>query len=132
MITGPACDRLHCNRPGDITHLRNRALIAPGNAMRTLLTKLLITIALTLSGQAFTMQLEAGVAHDSWTPALVAMQGNGLTLSQAVERVRRKYPGGQIVDAKTEVSGGRETHVIRVLTKDGKVKQERVPGKRGR
>ena len=58
------------------------------------------------------------------------MQSNGVTLSQAVEQVRRKYKGGQIVSADTKVSGGRETHVIRVLTADGKVKTERVPGKR--
>ena len=98
--------------------------------MRTLLTTLLISIVLTLSGQGFAAQLAAGVAQDSNAPALSTMQGNGVSLSQAVEQVRRKYEGGQIVDAKTQVSGGREMHVIKVLTENGTVKTERVPGKR--
>lgn len=98
--------------------------------MRMLLTTLLITIALTLSGQGFAMQREAANEQVSRVPALATMQSNGVTLSQAVEKVRRKYPGGQIVSAETRVNGGRETHEIRVLTADGKVKTERVPGKR--
>ena len=98
--------------------------------MRTLLTTLLISIALTLSGQGFAMQVGTGTAQQATPPALTVMQSNGVTLSQAVEQVRRKYKGGQIVNAETQVSGGRETHVIRVLTQDGKVKTERVPGKR--
>ena len=96
--------------------------------MRTLLTTLLISIVLTFSGQGFAVQLEAGVAQDSVAPALSAMQGNGVTLSQAVEQVRRQY-NGRIVSAETQVSGNRETHVIKVLTEDGKVKTVRVPGK---
>jgi hypothetical protein len=58
------------------------------------------------------------------------MQSNGMSLSQAVERVRRKYPGGRIIDAKTSRSGNREVHVIKVLTADNKVKTERVNGRR--
>ena len=99
--------------------------------MRTLLKTLLISIVLTLSGQGFAAQLQVGGAEQPGpAAALVAMQSNGLTLAQAVEQVRRKYPGGQIVRAQTRVNGGRETHEIRVLTADGKVKTERVPGKR--
>ena len=60
---------------------------------------------------------------------LEAFQGGGMTLSQAVEQVRRQY-GGQIVSAETRVSGNRETHIIKVLTQDGKVKTVRVPGRR--
>ena len=56
-------------------------------------------------------------------------QGNGMTLSQAVEQVRREY-NGRIVSAETVVNGGRETHVIKVLTSDGKVKTVRIPGRR--
>ena len=59
-----------------------------------------------------------------------AFQRGGMTLSQAVEQVRRQY-GGRIVSAETRVSGGRETHVIKVLTDDGKVKTVRIPGKSG-
>ena len=97
--------------------------------MRTLLTTLLISIVLTLSGQSFAAQYEAGVTQDYRAPALSAMQSNGVTLSQAVEQVRREY-NGRIVSAETQVSGNRETHVIKVLTSDGKVKTVRVPGKK--
>jgi hypothetical protein len=56
----------------------------------------------------------------------VAQQGC-LSLSEAVERVRRKY-NGRIVSAETIMRGNREIHVIKVLTGDGKVKTEQIPG----
>ena len=58
------------------------------------------------------------------------MQSNGMSLSQAVARVQRKYPGGRIIDAKTSRSGNREVHIVKVLTADNKVKTERVNGRR--
>ncbi len=97
--------------------------------MRTLPTILLISIALTASGQGVAVQVEAGIAQELVPPALSVMQSNGVTLSQAVEQVRHQY-NGRIVSAETEVNGNRETHVIKVLTQDGKVKTVRVPGKR--
>jgi uncharacterized membrane protein YkoI len=59
----------------------------------------------------------------------VAQNGNGMSLSQAIESVRRQT-GGQIVSATTKVSNGQETHHIKVLTKDGKVKTVKVPGRK--
>ena len=58
----------------------------------------------------------------------VAQQG-GMTLSQAIESVRRRT-NGRVVSAETRVQGGREVHYIKVLTKDGKVKTHKVNGKR--
>lgn len=55
-------------------------------------------------------------------------QSGGLSLGEAVEQVRRQY-NGRIVSAETRVSGNRETHVIKVLTDDGKVKTVRIPGR---
>ena len=98
--------------------------------MRTLLTTLLISIALTASGQGIAAQRAANIADQSPSPALSAMQSNGVTLSQAVEQVRRQY-NGRILSAETQVSDDRETHVIKVLTEDGTVKTVRVAGKRG-
>lgn len=54
---------------------------------------------------------------------------NGMSLSEAIESVRRKTDG-RIVSAETKVSNGRETHHIKVLTKDGKVKTYKVQGRR--
>jgi hypothetical protein len=97
--------------------------------MRTLSTVLLITIALTASAQGLAVQKKAGGTRESTPPALSVMQCNGVTLSQAVEQVRRQY-NGRIVSAETQRNGDCETHVIKVLTEDGKVKTVRVPGKR--
>ena len=58
----------------------------------------------------------------------VAQQG-GMTLSQAIESVRRRT-GGRVVNAETRIQGGREVHYIKVLTKDGKVKTHTVNGRR--
>ena len=55
-------------------------------------------------------------------------QKGGMSLSEATAKVRRDT-GGKIVSAQTKVSNGRETHHIKVLTKDGKVKTVKVPGR---
>ena len=69
-----------------------------------------------------------GVVSPDVLPAQV-FQGNGMTLEQAVAKVRRQY-NGQIVSAETRVRGGQEIHVIRVLTSDGTVKTVEIPGRR--
>ncbi len=105
--------------------------------MRNMLKTLLITSVLTLTGPVFALQLSAGETSDYGAAAKVdtvdsaTMQGGGVSLSQAVEQVRRQYKG-RIVSAVTEVNGNREVHVIKVLLDDGKVKTVRVQGqKRG-
>lgn len=60
-------------------------------------------------------------------PAQVA-QGNCTSLSEAVERVRRRSDVERVISAETRVSQGREVHYIRVMTRDGKVRTERVSG----
>ena len=61
------------------------------------------------------------------TPEVRTLQSGCTSLSQAVQQVRRQY-NGQIVSAETQVRGNRETHIIKVLTPDGKVKTVRVAG----
>lgn len=76
-----------------------------------------------------------GVAGDSRTgdteyvnePELRVAQGNCMSLSDAIELVRRRT-GGKVISAETKVQGGREVHHVKVLTKDGKVRTERVNG----
>ena len=100
-----------------------------------LILSLLLCIVFCTANAALALQVDqgtgpmTGVEPATTTPELEAFQGGGMTLSQAVEQVRRQY-GGQIVSAETRVSGGRETHIIKVLTQDGKVKTVRVPGRR--
>ncbi len=68
-------------------------------------------------------------ADDHEARPIVVAQNNGKTLSEAVEQVRRQT-GGRILSAETKVSGGREVHHIKVLTKDGKVKTHKVQGRK--
>ena len=70
------------------------------------------------------------MAQDSGSerPFQVA-QGNGKSLSEAVEQVRRQT-NGRIVSAQTKVKNGREVHHIKVLTEDGKVKTHKVQGRK--
>jgi len=56
------------------------------------------------------------------------VQSGGMSLSQAIESVRKRT-GGKVVSAETRVQGGREVHHIKVLTKDGKVKTYKVNGR---
>jgi len=71
-----------------------------------------------------------GVEFDGRTDTglRVAQKGGGKTLSEAVEQVRRQT-NGRILSAQTKVSGNREVHHIKVLTKDGKVRTVKVPGR---
>ena len=96
----------------------------------------LAAVAVLASGQAQAVSLPqdtgfgdvAGIGADSADATV--RQSNGPSLSDAIERVRRKYPGGRIIDANTRRSGNREVHVIKVLTRDNKVRTERINGRR--
>ena len=103
--------------------------------MRILLTLLLViaAAALPLRAEAFDLEeiLKAQhVQYESKPPMLIA-QKDGMSLSQATASVRRRLKDGdRIVEAKTRVQGGREVHLIKVLTKDGKVMTHKVNGRR--
>ena len=70
-------------------------------------------------------------ADEHVAPLIVIAQADCKSLSEAVEQVRRQTDG-RILSAETKVKGNREVHHIKVLTKDGKVKTQKVQGcKRG-
>jgi uncharacterized membrane protein YkoI len=77
-----------------------------------------------VTAQAFDLEFKAGNQSD-----YRVTQSGGKTLSEAIEQVRRQT-NGQILSAQTKVSGNREVHHIKVLTKDGKVKTVKVQGRR--
>lgn len=104
--------------------------------MRLINHLLLCCTLLGFAGTAAALQVEQeGPATEvlggyaETTPGHEPYQSGGVTLSQAVQQVRRQY-NGQIVSAETQVNGNRETHIIKVLTPDGKVKTVRVAGRR--
>ncbi len=53
------------------------------------------------------------------------------SLDQAVEEARDRYPG-RVLSAETKNRGGRESHKIRILTNDGRVKRINVDAESGR
>ena len=55
----------------------------------------------------------------------------GADLDRAVSKIRKKT-GGRVLSAETKRGNGKDVHVIRILTKDGKVKRHRVDAATGR
>ena len=101
--------------------------------MRLMLTLLIFAAGLFLPirSSAFDLEETLKQQHVQYQSddSIGVAQSDGMTLSQAIESVRRQT-GGQVVSAETRVQGGREVHHIKVLTKDGKVKTHRVNGRR--
>ena len=63
--------------------------------------------------------------------AASAQHGRYTSLDQAVSEARERYDG-RVLSAETERRGGRESHNIRVLTPDGRVKNLRMDPNTGR
>lgn len=95
--------------------------------MRLLILAIFCSVlALTPSGaSAFDIEASSEASPD----IRIAQNNGGKTLAEAVDQVR-KQTDGQILSAETRVSGNREVHHIKVLTKDGKVKTHKVQGRR--
>ena len=101
--------------------------------MRIVLTLLVSTAAaiLPLRVEAFDLEANLKALHAQYPgeSRLHVAQNDGMSLSEAIESVRRRT-GGRVVSAETKVQGDREVHYIKVLTKDGKVKTHKVNGRR--
>ena len=116
--------------------MRFVAIVMPSydtRRMRLLLTLLLFAALASLPGPAAATDLEEvlKMQHPQYQGEanLQTVQSDGMSLSQAIESVRRQT-NGKVVSAETKVQGGREVHHIKVLTKDGKVKTYKVNGRR--
>ena len=53
------------------------------------------------------------------------------SLEDAVSEARNRHPG-RVLSAETERRGGRDSHRIRILTRDGRVKRLRMDAESGR
>ena len=103
--------------------------------MRIALTLLLLAAAavLPLPASAFGLEetLQAEPMQYAGQPPMMIAQSDGMTLSQATSEVRKRLRSGdRIISAETRVQGGREVHIIKVLTSDQKVKTYRYNGRR--
>ncbi len=63
-------------------------------------------------------------------PRYEASQQGGKTLEEAINWVRNQGNVDRILKAETRVSGGREVHHIKVLTKDGVIRTYEIPGRK--
>lgn len=63
--------------------------------------------------------------------AATAQPGRYTTLDQAVSEARERYDG-RVLSAETDRRGGRESHNIRIMTRDGRVKNLRMDANTGR
>ena len=91
--------------------------------MRSTLKVLLLCAALAVTALPATATATEPGAHH-----YVQRGGSGKSLNDAVQEVRRRYPGARIINAETKIQGGREVHHIRVMV-NGKVKTETVVGR---
>ena len=103
--------------------------------MRIALALLLLAAAalLPLPAGAFDLEETLKAEHVQYAgqPLMTIAQDDGMSLSQATSAVRSRLgPGDRIISAETRVQGGREVHIIKVLTKDQKVKTHRFNGRR--
>ncbi len=99
--------------------------------MRLGLTLFVLAAAafLPLRADAFDLEdaLKRQHAQYPGEPLLQVAQGGCMSLSEAIESIRRRT-GGQVINAETRIQKGREVHHIKVLTKDGKVRTHKVNG----
>lgn len=104
------------------THLKN--------TLGGIICLLLVSAPDVSSAMAIERVLDAAADTGKPTASLQVAQSNGMTLSQAVDSVRRSGNVERVISAQTRVSGGREVHYIKVLTKDGKVRTHKVQGRK--
>ena len=63
--------------------------------------------------------------------ASAAQADRRTSLEDAVSEARGRHPG-RVLSAETDRRGGRESHNIRILTRDGRVKRLRMDAESGR
>ena len=99
--------------------------------LRITLAAIALIFTMFASPASALMQSEASVdaiVSEPEAPPLVIAQSGCMSLSEAVESVRRRGDVQQVVSAETQVRSGREVHVIKVLMRDGRVTTLRLPG----
>ena len=92
-----------------------------------------MTIALTVLPMTADARLLPPPADGAGTaPATVfeVTQSDGISLNQAIERVRRQSDFQRLLSADTQVRGNREVHSVKYMTKDGTVRTRQFNGRR--
>ncbi len=107
--------------------------------MKSLLKILLLALVIGAAPQALAGQFDLGdllgqvegvaIADGKDHGNLTTAESGGPTLSEAKKMVKRQC-NCRIVKSWTTVSGSREVHHIRFMTKDGTVKTREIQGRR--
>ena len=94
-------------------------------------TTVLATVVLTLLPLAADARLLPPV-DAATVPATVyeVTQSDGISLNQAIARVRRLPDFQRLLSADTQVRGNREVHLVKYMTKDGTVRTRQFNGRR--
>jgi uncharacterized membrane protein YkoI len=94
--------------------------------------KSLMALGLVLSwGAASAANLKVR-AHSPMAANIVAeVPNDAMTLSQAIERARKSFPG-RLLHGETQHRGGRRVHVVVIMNDDGLVKTLRFNAATGR
>jgi uncharacterized membrane protein YkoI len=96
------------------------------NQILRLAASLLFALVLGAAASAAPAQAAGpGSVLPPQSAGLAAVQDE-VSLSEAVARVKREY-GGRILEAETREQNGRRVHVIKVLTREGRVRTVRIP-----
>ncbi len=66
------------------------------------------------------------------SPIVLAADNGGVSLDQAIRKVRREYGDVTILKAETKGKGDRAEHRIKFLTPEGRVRTVRVKARNGR
>lgn len=87
-----------------------------------------LLLALVLGVTASAAPVHASAPGSAQPPQATGMAAvrDEVSLSEAVARVKREY-GGRILEAETREQNGRRVHVIKVLTREGRVRTVRIP-----
>ena len=92
---------------------------------------LLPILVLTLLPHAADAKLRPPAAAATAPPTVYEVtQSDGISLNQAIERVRRQSDFQRLLSADTEVRGNREVHLVKYMTKDGTVRTRQFNGRR--
>jgi hypothetical protein len=89
-----------------------------------------IVLILSLAATNAAVRVDSLHIQAADLPRYETLQQGGKTLEEAIDWVRSQSNVARIIDANTRVSGGREVHHIKVLTKDGVIRIYKIPGRK--
>jgi hypothetical protein len=91
---------------------------------------LLFFAASTAVARVVPAQVTPAVFDYDDPPTARTVQRSGISLQQATVLATRRFPG-RVVRAETVVTGGRQVHVIRILSEDNRVRTVRIDADTG-